>query len=178
MQKKILIQVMLALCVLFLPATAAAKGEVEQQAIQGILHYCVPVLTTLDEAQIAQIEQLPRLKPEAEAQYSKSPDARVFVLPQTDANAVLIAYSTPICDVAVKNIDPAEFIRKLDMWIKSATSFTMMANATAPNGDVSREYKNVIHNATITLTVNLRKQPAANGVQVLMATRRVGALPQ
>jgi hypothetical protein len=146
--------------------------------VHAMLLYCVPVLTSLDEVDIAEIGKFPRLPPESEALYTKPGEgSRVFALPGTNENVLLIAHQTPVCAIAAKQIDPAEFIKKLDMWMATSV-FKLTGKINSPNGDIFREYKGAKGLANLNMTVNLRKQPSANGVQALMTTQRIGALPQ
>jgi hypothetical protein len=179
MDKKILVVLLgLLACAILFPTTSHAKTSLEQEAVHAMLLYCVPVLTSLDELDIAEIEKLPRLPPASEALYVKAGEgSRVFALPGTNENILLIAHQIPICAIAAKQIDPAEFIKKLDMWMATSV-FKLTSKINSPNGDVFREYKGAKGSANFNMTVNLRKQPSANGVQVLMTTQRIGGIQQ
>jgi hypothetical protein len=176
MQKKTSPRLVLAFLALLLPVLAHAqvKESPEQKAVHAMLLYCIPVLVTMDDARIAEIEKLPRVPPASEKFYLRNRSGKVFYIPDTGNTAVLVTYyQSPICSIAMRQLDPREFVKQMDMWFGSTTPFKLTSNVTSPTGNISREYKGTMATALLSLVVNIRQQPSANGVQAMMTVARM-----
>lgn len=157
-----------------LPASAA-KEERTPAAIQAMLDYCLPALIEgVPPADLAMAATLPEFAPQQAIKFA--PDGgRVFGLPASDGNAVLVLNKNylGVCSVAVRQMKAQDFWRGIDAAFGPKASFRLLREKRIDEEHVTRRDYEADMNGLIAFIVSFSDSPRAGGMQGLMTAARV-----
>lgn len=168
-----------ALLLLCAPAQAGMQmggssdaGSVEDDFINAMIVFCVtPVTLKMSAATVASDYDLQELPPERAEVFTRGM-GRAFAIPGHVGNAVLIAYDTGVCSVAVREVDNKKFWRSADAWIEKKTPFSEIGERTLKDGSLQKSYQAQVQ-GRIGMIVSASPQFNENGMQALMTVSRV-----
>ncbi len=147
-------------------------GSAEDDLVNAMIVFCIsPVTLKMNAATIASDYDLEELPPERAEVFTRG-IGRAFAVPGHVGNAVLIAYDTGVCSIAVRELDHNKFWDSADAWFERKTPFNEIGERRLEDGSTQKSYQANVQ-GRIGMIVSAHPQFNENGMQALMTVSRV-----